>query len=78
MVPPADPEFKGIVERANGFLETSFLPVRSFCSPADFNTQLADWLTRANARTVRSVGGRPAELLAADHGITLREHVGAR
>lgn len=32
---PADPEAKGLVERANGYLETSFLPVRSFTSPHD-------------------------------------------
>jgi hypothetical protein len=31
---------KGLVERANGYLETSFLPGRSFTSPADFNEQL--------------------------------------
>ena len=37
---PYDPESKGIVERANGYLETSFLPGRSFASPADFNAQL--------------------------------------
>jgi transposase len=33
---PGDPEAKGLVERANGYLETSFLPGRSFTSPADF------------------------------------------
>ena len=33
---PADPESKGLVERANGYLETSFLPGRSFTSPAGF------------------------------------------
>jgi transposase len=38
---PGDPEAKGLVERANGYLETSFLPGRSFSSPADFNAQLA-------------------------------------
>jgi transposase len=37
---PADPEAKGLVERANGYLETSFLPGRSFNSPVDFNSQL--------------------------------------
>ena len=37
---PFDPESKGIVERANGYLETSFLPGRQFSSPADFNHQL--------------------------------------
>jgi hypothetical protein len=41
---PADPEAKGLVERANGYLETSFLPGRSFVSPQDFNAQLEQWL----------------------------------
>ena len=31
--PPRDPESKGVVERANGFLETSFMPGRSFTRP---------------------------------------------
>src|SRR5690606_12002411 len=34
---PRDPEAKGLVERANGYLETSFLPGRTFSGPADFN-----------------------------------------
>ena len=37
---PRDPEAKGIIERAHDYLETSFLPGRSFTGPADFNTQL--------------------------------------
>ena len=45
LAPPRDPEFKGMVERNNGFFETSFLPGRVFASPADFNAQLGDWLT---------------------------------
>jgi hypothetical protein len=71
LAPPRDPEFKGMVERNNGFFETSFLPGRTFTSPADFNTQLADWLPRANARTVRAIGGRPVDLLAADRAAML-------
>jgi hypothetical protein len=67
LAPRRDPEFKGVVERANGFLETSFLPGRTFRSPADFNVQLADWLVRANTRTVRSIQGRPVDLLATDY-----------
>jgi transposase len=67
LAPPRDPEFKGIVERNNGYLETSFLPGRGFCSPEDFNTQLADWLTRANTRTIRSIAGRPVDLLDLDY-----------
>jgi Helix-turn-helix domain len=65
---PYDPESKGIVERANGYLETSFLPGRVFASPADFNAQLAGWLPLANARQVRSLGARPADLIDADRG----------
>ncbi|KXZ60028.1 Integrase core domain protein [Microbacterium laevaniformans] len=66
LAPPADPEFKGMTERNNGFFETSFLPGRRFVSPADFNSQLQDWLPRANARTVRSLGGRPIDVLDRD------------
>ncbi|MCA2245819.1 IS21 family transposase [Mycobacterium sp. WUMAC-067] len=67
LAPPRDPEYKGLVERANGYLETSFLPGRTFASPADFNAQLDQWLVRANTRTVRAVGGRPADLLGTDY-----------
>jgi len=63
---PFDPETKGIVERANGFLETSFLPGRTFGSPGDFNAQLADWLPAANRRKVRSLGARPVDLFDQD------------
>ncbi|NTW41145.1 MAG: IS21 family transposase [Cellulomonadaceae bacterium] len=63
---PRDPEAKGLVERANGYFETSFLPGRTFTGPSDFNTQLTDWLVRANRRHHRSLGCRPAERWAAD------------
>lgn len=66
LAPPRDPEFKGVVERTNGYFETSFLPGRRFTSPADFNEQLGDWLPRANTRTVRAIGGRPVDLLPTD------------
>lgn len=67
LAPPRDPEFKGMVERNNGFLETSFLPGRHFISPADFNDQLTTWLAKANTRTVRSIQGRPVDLLETDY-----------
>ena len=67
LAPPRDAEFKGMVERNNGFLETSFLPGRRFTSPADFNAQLAEWLVKANARTVRSIHGRPVDLLESEY-----------
>jgi len=61
-----DPESKGGVERVNGYFETSFLPGRDFTSPADFNTQMTDWLPRANSRTVRALKARPVDLLDID------------
>jgi transposase len=63
---PRDPEAKGLVERANGYLETSFLPGRTFASPAEFNAQLSQWLERANGRTHRVLGCRPADRVEAD------------
>ena len=68
---PADPEAKGLVERANGYLETSFLPGRSFASPADFNAQLGDWLGLVNQRTRRVLGCAPADRIAADRAAML-------
>lgn len=64
--PARDPETKGVVERANGFLQTSFMPGRSFTGPADFNGQLADWLPRANQRLVRATGSTPAARVGTD------------
>jgi transposase len=63
---PGDPEAKGVIERANGYLETSFLPGRSFDSPADFNHQLGAWLPIANGRRKRVLGCAPAERVDAD------------
>ncbi|WP_280832722.1 IS21 family transposase [Mycolicibacterium frederiksbergense] len=64
---PYAPETKGLVERVNGYLETSFLPGRVFTSPADFNAQLCDWLTSvANRRIHASTRLVPAEALSAD------------
>jgi hypothetical protein len=65
-LPPNDPESKGLVERRNGFFETSFMPGRTFTSPADFNAQFGDWLVRANAREVRTIKARPVDLVDAD------------
>lgn len=55
-----------LIERAHADLEHSFLPRRTFASPADFNTQLRDWLRAANNQP-RGPGNRPpADLLAVD------------
>jgi hypothetical protein len=64
---PGHPERKGIVERANGYLETSFLPGRVFAGADDFNTQLGDWLeTRANLRVHAGLRCRPSQRIDAD------------
>jgi hypothetical protein len=71
LLPPRDPESKGIVERRNGWFETSFMPGRTFSSPADFNAQFTDWLTRANARVVRTIKAAPMDLVDADRAAML-------
>jgi transposase len=68
---PADPEAKGLVERANGYLETSFLPGRVFASPADFNAKLGDWLALVNQRPRRVLGCAPADRIEADRAAML-------
>jgi hypothetical protein len=68
---PRDPESKGIVERSNGYFETSFLPGRTFASPADFNAQFTQWLDRANSRIVRTLRARPSDLIEADRAAML-------
>jgi hypothetical protein len=66
LLPPNDPQSKGLVERRNGWFETSFMPGRSFRSPADFNTQFSDWLVTANTRVVRTIGAAPVDRLEVD------------
>jgi transposase len=68
---PADPEAKGLLERAHDHLERSFLPGRTFVSPADFNTQLAAWLAVANQRTRRALGCAPTDRITADKAAML-------
>ena len=63
---PADPEAKGLLERVHGYLETSFLPGRTFTGPADFNTQLGEFFAGANRRWRRALGCTPIDRLAAD------------
>ena len=71
LLPPRDPESKGVVERRNGWFETSFMPGRTFASAADFNEQFTDWLGTANTRVVRTIGARPADRLEADKAAML-------
>jgi hypothetical protein len=71
LLPPRDPESKGIVERRNGWFETSFMPGRSFTSPVDFNAQFGDWLQTANRRVVRTIGASPLDRFDADRAAML-------
>jgi len=68
---PADPEAKGLLERAHDYLERSFLPGRVFTGPADFNAQLAGWLAVANTRPKRVLGCAPADRFTADKAAML-------
>jgi transposase len=68
---PGDPEAKGLIERCHDYLERSFLPGRTFASPADFNAQLADWLAIANTRTKRALGCAPTDRIDADRAAML-------
>ena len=55
---PRDPEAKGMIERAHDYLERSFLPGRTFTGPADFNTQLQQWLHAGQHPAAAGVGLR--------------------
>jgi transposase len=68
---PRDPEAKGIIERAHDYLERSFLPGRTFASPAEFNAQLQAWLDTVNQRTRRALGCAPTDRVAADRAAML-------
>jgi transposase len=61
---PADPQAKGLVERLQGYMETSFEPGRRFANEIDFADQLDRWFdTRANLRTHRALRCRPIDRL---------------
>ena len=64
---PYDPETKGVVERANSYLGSSFSPGRQFTSAADFNAQLQHWLSSvANPRKHAVTRMIPAQVLSID------------
>jgi hypothetical protein len=59
-----DPQAKGVVERLQGYMETSFEPGRQFANEIDFAAQLDGWFdTRANVRTHRRLRCRPVDRL---------------
>jgi transposase len=63
---PADPEAKGLIERAHDWLERSFLPGRTFTGPDDFNDQMRGFLAVGNARVRRALGCAPVDRITAD------------
>jgi len=64
---PGKPESKGQVERTNGYLDTSFLPLRQFEDLEDMQSQGDNWTTDvAYRRHHRRVGGRVGDALAAE------------
>jgi transposase len=67
---PADPQAKGVVERLQGYAETSFEPGRSFVGELDFQDQLDRWFRDvANARHHRTIRAVPAERLAEERAL---------
>src|SRR5436190_3664367 len=62
---PRDPQSKGVVERLQGYAETSFEPGRSFANELDFQERLDRWFDeRANVRLHRTLRCRPLDRLA--------------
>ncbi len=60
-----DPQSKGVVERLQGYAETSFEPGRSFANELDWQEQLDRWFDeRANVRFHRTLRCRPVDRLA--------------
>ncbi|HVS08626.1 MAG TPA: IS21 family transposase [Planctomycetota bacterium] len=67
---PHDPESKGVVERLQGYLETSFEPGRSFAGELDYQEQLDRWFCeRANVRFHRTLRCRPVDRLGEERGL---------
>jgi O-antigen/teichoic acid export membrane protein len=60
---PASTQTRGLIERAQAYMERSFLPNRTFESPRDFNVQLRAWLHTYNTRRRKPPNLSPAELI---------------
>lgn len=59
-----DAQAKGVVERVQQFMETSFEPGRRFAGPGDFQSQLDGWFAgRANGRVHKTLRCRPIDRL---------------
>jgi transposase len=69
ILPPRSPERKGQVERTIGYLETSFLPLRSFADLSDLQSQHDLWTKEvAYQRHHRRVGAKVAEAFSVERG----------
>lgn len=68
--PPRDPETKGVIERANGYLDSSFFPGRDFTSISDVQCQLDHWVTTvANQRLHATTREVPAHRWQAEREV---------
>jgi O-antigen/teichoic acid export membrane protein len=63
---PSDAKTRGLIERAQAYLEHAFLAGRNFSSPPDFNAQLSRWLEAANTRRRQHPNLSPIELINTD------------
>ena len=63
---PYDPESKGIVERANRYLETSFLPGRTSTRQLISMSNWPNGFRSPTVARVRRIDGRPIDLVGPD------------
>jgi transposase len=69
---PYRAQSKGRVERAIGYLRSSFWPAVRFTDLSDLNRQVGAWLAEvANVRTHGTTNARPVDLLARERGALL-------
>ena len=66
---PGDAPAKGVVERLQGYLETSFEPGRRFANHLDYQLQLDAWFEKANARTHKTLRARPVDRLVEERQV---------
>ena len=67
VLPPRRPQSKGSVERTNGYLESSFLPLRQFADLCDLQAQSDAWTEEvAWPRYHRRLGAKVIEALAVE------------
>ncbi len=72
-LPPRTPTSKGQVEHTIGYLETSFLPLRTFTSLSDLQAQHDAWVDEVAAgRTLRRTGARVRDRWMVERGFLHR------